>query len=112
MNEAVMSFGIIYIIVGSISIIISVPLVLEMIPKNYFYGFRLPKAFLSDENWYKINKFGGEQLIIWSLPLIIMGILCLFAPLDLKNGDLLTVIPLLIFTFIPIIRTMIYANKL
>lgn len=41
-----------------------------------------------------------------------MGIISLFAPLDLKNDDFLTVIPLLVFAFIPIIKTMIYANKL
>jgi hypothetical protein len=32
------------------------------------------KAFESEENWYKINRYGAQRFIIWSVAIIISGI--------------------------------------
>ena len=40
-------------------LLISVPLVFEMIPRNALYGIRVREAMASDESWYAINQLGG-----------------------------------------------------
>jgi hypothetical protein len=41
------------ICLGFILIGVSIPLLLGKIKMNYFYGFRIRKAFESEENWYE-----------------------------------------------------------
>lgn len=40
------------------------PLVFEWVPPNRWYGFRLPGAMISPENWYAVNALGGKLLIL------------------------------------------------
>ncbi|HUW60208.1 MAG TPA: SdpI family protein [Candidatus Bathyarchaeia archaeon] len=62
------------ILCGVVFIIIALPLVFRKIPMNNIYGFRFSKAFESDELWYRINAFGGKQLLLWSTVLVATGI--------------------------------------
>ena len=59
-------------------IAVSVPLVLNMIPRNDFYGFRTPRTRSSDEIWYPANRVAGIALtiagVIWlALAFIVPG---------------------------------------
>ncbi len=45
-------------------IMVSVPLILNMVPRNRFYGFRTPRTRSSDEIWYPANRFSGITLMI------------------------------------------------
>jgi SdpI/YfhL protein family len=63
---------------GLILIGVSIPLLLGKIKMNYFYGFRIRKAFESEENWYEINSYGAKAMIRWSLVIIAAGIACLY----------------------------------
>lgn len=40
--------------------------------KNYFYGYRTRRAFLSDRNWYLAQKLGGKHLIISGVLFFVM----------------------------------------
>jgi len=95
---------------------VCVPLVQGRIKMNRWYGVRLRKSFESEENWYKLNAFGGRQLILWSLPLIAAGLLCFFIPFAGRNKDVLALVlgtaPLLVFPAIAIIRIYQYAKTL
>lgn len=53
---------------------LSLPLVRGKVPPNHFYGFRTRKAFASTGNWYRINHYGGWALIVWSLLLLVAGL--------------------------------------
>lgn len=96
------------ILPGVIFIVISIPLLRGKIPMNQWYGFRIEKAFVSKENWYAINKYGAKQLILWSVLLILVGIIFLFVPTD----PLLRGIPLVVIVLIAIVRTLLYARTL
>ncbi len=63
---------------GFMLIAVSIPLYLGKIKMNCFYGFRIRKAFESEENWYKINRYGAKVLMWWSVVIVAMGIACLF----------------------------------
>ncbi|MDI6796814.1 MAG: SdpI family protein [Desulfatibacillaceae bacterium] len=58
---------------GILLIAVSIPLVFNKIPPNHFYGFRLKKAFESEQNWYAINHYGAKVMIVWSCIMIAAG---------------------------------------
>lgn len=100
------------IVVAFLIIGISIPLALRKIPMNHIYGVRFKKSFVSEENWYTINKYGGKQLILWSILLLIIGVSTFFLPLKV-SGVLTTLIgcaPLIMV--IPTYLSYKYSKKL
>jgi hypothetical protein len=97
------------ICVGIILAAVSVPLYLGKIKKNYFYGFRIRKAFESDENWYLINRYGAGALMCWSVIIVAVGIACLYIDpryvLAMTNAAFISLL-------VPIVLTLFYAKKL
>ncbi|MEO6846662.1 MAG: SdpI family protein [Chthoniobacterales bacterium] len=74
------NIGIAVLLIG-----ISIPLIIQKIPMNNFYGIRFSQSFKSEKNWYEINKAGGKAFLGWSLPLLVWGITGVFL-----SGKLLT----------------------
>jgi len=102
-----------HIFVGALIIAISIPLVRGSISMNDWYGVRFKKSFSSDENWYKINKYGRKQLIFWSSFLILFGALTLFMPLQGNTSLAIanSCAPLL-FLITPVLKSYRYAKDL
>jgi uncharacterized membrane protein len=46
---------------------LSVPLILQKIPPNGIYGFRLPSTPKDPQLWYTINAFAGKRLLMVGL---------------------------------------------
>jgi len=63
----------VHIGLGALLTIVSPPLILKLVPMNRSYGVRIPKAFVSDANWYAINRVGGVALLICGLALVLFG---------------------------------------
>jgi hypothetical protein len=108
--------GILNIAVGILFILISIPLVIKKIPMNSLYGFRISKAFESEENWYEVNRYGGRQLIQWSLLLIVIGALYFTFPMDSSRSELtnalMAVAPIIICPVVAIVKTVLYAKQM
>jgi len=62
--------------IGSALLVIglAIPLRRGSIPPNDWYGVRVRKSLSSEENWYAINRYGADQLIIYGVELIAVGI--------------------------------------
>ena len=109
-------FGITNIVCGIIFILISIPLLQKKVPMNRLYGFRIPKAFESEETWYEINRYGGQQFIRWSIMLILIGILYFIFPVQELPSELhnafLAVAPIIICVAIAIVKTILYSRNL
>jgi hypothetical protein len=109
-------FGLTNIACALLIIGISIPLVKRKIKMNSWYGVRIPKSFESEENWYKINVYGGKELIIWSIPIILSGIICFFIPINDQHKEILSLAlvagPIILCLVIAVIRIIIYSNKL
>ena len=109
-------FGIINIASALMIIGISIPLVKHKIKMNHLYGIRIKKSFESEDSWYKINEYGGKQLILWSIPMIIAGFFCFFVPFDNSNKDILAmicgVLPITVCISGAVIRIYAYAKKI
>lgn len=52
-------------------IVISIPLILEKIRPNKFYGIRLKKTLSNDKIWYKANKHCGWCFLITGIVLLV-----------------------------------------
>lgn len=104
--------GLSNIFVSLLVIGISIPLVMEKIPMNEIYGIRFGKSFEANETWYKVDKFGGRQLIIWAIPLFLLGVLSFFIPIE-GNTFLIILIacaPLIIV--VPAFKSYMYLRTL
>ena len=103
--------------VAGLLIAISIPLIQRRVKMNNFYGVRIPKAFESEENWYKINEYGGRQLVLWSCVLALFGVVTFFLPLGAaeKPNDTMVLIAAtmpLIVLLPAIVQILRYARKI
>jgi len=108
--------GIINIGIALLIILLSLPLIKRTIKMNGLYGVRIKKSFKSEKNWYDINAYGGKQLAIWSIPVIIAGIICFYIPVNDPDQVLLPldmgVAPISICLVIVLARITAFAKKL
>lgn len=81
------ALGLVNIGIALLTFAISLPLVLGKIGMNAWYGVRIPKSFVSEDNWYKINRHGGLWLIVYAFLLALIGLLSVATP-ELKVGTL------------------------
>ena len=103
--------GLLNVFIGFLIILFCIPLVKRKIKMNKWYGIRISKSFKSEENWYKINEYGGKIFIYWSILIVLMGIISLFLPaLGEKGTTILNLVPLLLI-IPPIIQVLIYSKK-
>lgn len=104
--------GMFNLVVGVVVVLFSVPMARGKVSMNHVYGIRLAKSFESEENWDRMNRFGGRQFLIWGIVLMLLGVVFLFLDLDssLEYVILLGLTPLLLF--IPALRIVSYAKKL
>lgn len=104
--------GIMNITLGLLIIAISLPLLKRKIPMNRWYEVRIRQSFTSEENWYRINEYGAQRLILWSLAIIFLGVMQLAPPF--RHLQMLQVIfslaPLLVL--IPAIESYLFARTL
>jgi hypothetical protein len=97
------------ICLGFMLIAVSIPLLLGKIKMNRAYGFRIRKAFESEENWYTINSYGAKATIRWSVVIMAIGIACLY----IEPQYVLTVAKVgFISLLVPIAQTLWYAKRL
>lgn len=53
-----------YYAVGSLVVLVlAVPLYLGRVPRNAWYGMRIPKTMASDHAWYLANRYLGRMLL-------------------------------------------------
>ncbi len=97
------------ICLGIIVILVCIPLYFEKIKMNSAYGFRIGKAFESEENWYRINKYGAKVLMFWALAIMVVVIMCLYAdPQSVLTVAKITFVSVLV----PLAETFRYARRL
>jgi uncharacterized membrane protein len=53
-----------WLFVGFLFIGISIPLILEKVPPNSWYGFRVTKTLSNERIWYAANRVAGFDLML------------------------------------------------
>lgn len=112
MDSVSIMVGVSNIFSGMLIIVISIPLLRGWVSRNRVYGIRFAKSFESEENWQRINAYGARRLMIWSVPIIAMGIIALFIPLHGRETVTLLVAGAPLITIVPAVESYLYARKL
>ncbi len=112
MDSVSITLGLSNICVAALISALSIPLAKGKISMNKAYGIRIKKAFESEENWYKINAYGGKQLILWSIPLMLLGVATLFLPMEGNNPAIIIVACAPLIVLVPAAMSCAYAKKL
>lgn len=60
-----------YIVAGIVFIVISIPTILEKVPPNNWYGFRVAKTLSDERIWYAANRVSGIDLLLAGLAIVI-----------------------------------------
>ena len=55
---------ILYLVVGTLLIVVALPLLQGKIPPNPWYGFRLPSTLNDPRIWYATNTYFAKRLIV------------------------------------------------
>ena len=67
--------------------VFSLPLILAMVPRNRFYGFRTQRTLSDDLVWYKANRLAGVSFLTSSaVYLIIARLFPMSGPHDPRFG--------------------------
>ncbi len=64
------------------TVAISIPLLLGKVKRNTFYGVWSAAAFESEDAWLRINRYGATRLIVWSVPVLAVGVAALFVSFE------------------------------
>jgi uncharacterized membrane protein len=112
MDPIAVTIGISWTVAGLLCLGLAIPLIRGLVRPNRLYGVRFPQSFQSDEAWFAINRFGGKRLAIWSIPLVVIGLVTFFLPLQ-KHPRLTWVLGFvpLVFVLIPILQTWRFARR-
>jgi len=87
-------------------IAVSIPLILEKVPRNHWYGFRTPKTLSSDAVWYPANKIGGKYFVAAGLiQIVAVGLAQFTYPEAVATyGGFVILVPLLIAVVLWFVR--------
>jgi uncharacterized membrane protein len=67
-----------YLVTGTVYILVSIPLLFNKVGPNWFYGVRIPKAYESDEMWYKVNHLGAKVFLRYGVVMLAIGAILWF----------------------------------
>jgi len=109
MNQTNILLGISNISIAVLMIVLSIPLFRGDVKMNRIYGARFKKSFVSDENWYRINRYAAKQVIGWSIPLFLVGVAAFFVNFgangNVKTGLVIAVASAPLIVIIPAVIT-------
>lgn len=72
-------------VLGPVLLVLSIPLLLRWVPRNYVYGFRIAATLRSDAVWYEVNALFGRHALLLGLLMIALE---LALPLSIRNSAL------------------------
>jgi uncharacterized membrane protein len=56
--------ALLYLAIGMLYVALAIPLIRGIVPRNGWYGFRVPKTLASDDVWFPANRFVGRDLLM------------------------------------------------
>src|SRR5271168_3212688 len=91
---------------------ISIPLVLQKIGPNPWYGFRVKKTLDDPAVWYPVNAYAGKRLLVVGIGSSLSAVLLFFVPrLDVTTYALTFAGIILVGLFVTLIQSMFYLRS-
>lgn len=69
-----------YVVFGALLVALAVPLLLDRVPPNGWYGFRVPGTLNNPEVWYKVNRYAARWLLAAGIITVLAAIVLYFVP--------------------------------
>lgn len=63
-----------FFIPSILMLLVCIPLVLGLVPRNRFYGIRTAKTLAEEHYWYSANRYGGWALLVSSLIYLLVAV--------------------------------------
>lgn len=107
MVEGAVFIGSSDLLTGLLLVLLAIPLIRRRVAMNRWYGVRIPKAYVSEANWFAINEVGGRWLAGAGVVLALVGGFVLLCPPTTVSGVLIAALaplPLVLFTLVPVLR--------
>lgn len=102
-----------YLGMGLVLVLLCIPLLQRKIKRNYWYGFRLPSVFRSEEVWLEVNRYGAKGLLATAVAFLIAAVGLYFVPgITLDVYALLCALIFSIGITITILKTIRYDRSL
>jgi len=90
-----------YVLFGLLLIGLAIPLLLDKIPPNGWYGFRVPSTLYNPDIWYKVNRYAARWMVFSGIITVIAAIL-LYYLLDLSvDGYAWSLLAAFLISFLP-----------
>jgi hypothetical protein len=104
----------IFFFVGLSEVGMSIPMILGVIPPNWYYGFRVSKTVSNEKIWYQVNNYFGKDSLIAGVIVTVTALLLwrFGAGLSEEAIVMISLIVILIPMSVSIIRGFLYLNKL
>lgn len=74
--------------IGPVLLVLSIPLMLRWIPRNYIYGFRVASTLANTSVWYDTNALFGRHMFVLGLVMVLLEFVL---PLAIRNQVLATI---------------------
>ena len=100
-----------FLIPSCLILLVSIPLVLGIVPRNRVYGIRTCKTMSDDSIWYPANRFGGWALIISSGISVVVSWMMPYDPMQFSTF-LLALAGFTAPLMLGVIATLWYSRKL
>ena len=69
-----------YVIFGALLAGLAVPLLLDKVPPNGWYGFRVPSTLYNPDLWYKVNRYMARWMLLAGIITVVGAIGLFFVP--------------------------------
>ncbi len=90
-----------YVIFGLLLVGLSVPLLLDKIPPNGWYGFRVPSTLYNPDLWYKVNRYAARWLLLSGIVTVVAAVV-LYYGADLSvDGYAWSLLAVFLLSFLP-----------
>jgi uncharacterized membrane protein len=110
-DAAGLLIGLFDMLIGLLIVAVALPLARGKVEMNHWYGVRVRQSFQSEDQWYRINRYGGRQLMACGLIIAVVGAVAFFLELGSSPGlmALFLFAPLLVL--VPAAASVLYARK-
>jgi len=71
---------ILYLVGGTLLIILAIPLLRQRVGQNPVYGFRVPATFRDPQVWYAANRYAAKWLIVTGVVTDLAALIFYFIP--------------------------------
>jgi uncharacterized membrane protein len=95
-----------WLFAGFLFIAMSIPLILNKVPPNAWYGFRVAKTYASERIWYVANREAGYNLLYAGITIAVTAVVTklLVSKYGLSN-NIFNSVNLVIFIFALVVTT-------